>query len=284
MKTIIVTLLLLCFIFSGCKSGAQSSQMNASPSSTTGHLASSSDIVTTMPSADITTVPTTQSTNASSTTRRNTIACAPPYRFYSIEDLETYIRTGSTDVSDYSRAPYSGFNHFSETMYVKRIKNQIPYISIQKLLGIDAANFESIQAGVHYWSDGGGYYYYFVDDLAYIVTEYVGDMSLNEWCAKYRISTGDVKRLAGVDIVYGCEEDVHFVVDGFYIRIQIGGHGDAEKEKAIRQEFLTSEKTASLSAFFSKDETKISGTLSVMKTAISTPGVIMNADKSAAVK
>lgn len=284
MKKMIVTLLFLCFILSGCKSSTQSSRMNASPSSTTGHLAPSSDMVTTMPSADATTVPTTQPTNVSSTTKRNPIACVPPYRFYSIEDLETYIRTGSTDVSDYSRAPYSGFNHFSETMYEKRIKNQIPYISIQKLLGIDAANFESIQAGVDYWSDGGGYYYYFVDDLAYIVTEYVGDMSLHEWCAKYRISTGDVKRLAGVDIVYGREEDVHFVVDGFYIRIQIRGRGYAEKSEAIRQEFLTSEKTACLSVFFSENETKISEALSAMKTAISTPGAIMNAGEAALVK
>ncbi len=209
------------------------------------------------------------------TTKRMDVQARPVYyRFYSVSDLDTYVKTGSTDPDDYL---YTYVDPFEDMLPADFIRD-MGYVSLESLLPFDESDFDHVEAYFRF-VDSAMEYHYLLDDVIITVTSLTGstnettesyykrhyndssseDMTLNQNSTASLINKYEVRKCENYDVVYtmnhGVKEDAYILIDGFFIRITSTGLFAEESELEQRYStFMTSPKYAAFSALFSDDQ------------------------------
>ena len=87
--------------------------------------------------------------------------CSIEYLFGSVEDLNTYITTGSKDIKDYLFAPHTPLDDMPEATVI----NAYGYHSVYEFFTFDEANFDSVEASFTFTESGNIIYKYYLDNI-----------------------------------------------------------------------------------------------------------------------
>ncbi len=259
MKKIISLAILLAMIFLTACSNVSSPLDNGTTNATTDQIINSAE-------SQITNSMETQNENQT-TGVSDFLACKVWYKFSSLEDFETYLITGSKDVSDYSYVPFPGFDYLPspDEIYAKG------YLPICETLGIDADSFECVNMGFSH-SNGGFAYGYYFDGIS-ISVEPAQTNNIAEEMVHINANI-DVENLTapksygyvlkeenGLNIVYRMKDGkkwiAYFMIEDYCIKINISRNPDTFLTDV--QAFMTSPKTAALAPLFS-DDAEVFGT------------------------
>ena len=210
------------------------------------------------------------------TTDNNYVGCYIAYIFYSIDDLTTYVTTGSTDLKDYK---YEPDYPLTQTPSPEKIESRGGYIPISDYFTIDESLFDSVEVGFSLY-EGSVHYFYVFDNNLYITMDYVGndpsETTLSHYAKRQGLSMSEdsivvfdpnaqienglsVRSYGNCDVVYVVKNSLkraaYILIDGFYIMISNTAASDyfgtVEQDYA---EFMTSPKYAPFAALFADDQ------------------------------
>ena len=211
-----------------------------------------------------------QETTIESSISIEDVPCAIEYLFGSIADMETFIYTRSKRQEDYTFRPLVPLEDIPAVDLSKK------YLPLASLLEIDEDKFVYHEASFKRTEDGGIEFWYYLDDV-YIRIEKTGfssatdvvrsDLSygyhqgFSEYDSTLTTANGYFVRAAGkADIVYklqnGIKKTAIVVVDGFKVTILNTAYSSDNTVAEDYQNFLKSDKTQSIAAFFDNDQTR----------------------------
>ncbi len=194
--------------------------------------------------------------------------------FYSIEDLDRYVTTGSLNLEDYKYAPDTPL----DKIFSPELLRSQRYSSIYRFFDFEEDIFDSVEVEVKQGEDGRFSYCYYLDDVC-ILIRYVGTKAttLSAYAEHQKISiTADssatlhpdtlvdngykTAKCGEFDIVYtmkdGAKRAVSIVIDGLYIAVrpcvEVSAYFDTEEQ--VYADFMTSPKYAAFSPLFSDDQ------------------------------
>ncbi len=201
------------------------------------------------------------------------------FEFLTIKDLHTYITTGSTDLSDYSGAPYDSFDKMEKRLPSKVVM-KMGYKPLSDFFDYDELKFEDTSALYMMTEDERIALLYTLDDVNIIVwlpsNKEHGVTTALEYCKKYHktpyvsyenavdfekissVNKGYVTRnVDGNQILYlvdeGVRKEAFLYVDGYLINVLLNiKSGQTASDSYVK--FTTEEKYASFAALFSDDE------------------------------
>lgn len=219
------------------------------------------------------------------------IVCPITYSFLSITDLDTYVRTGSKNINDYEKEPYTDLNIFpSDERWLKQV--QTAYVPLEALFNIERATLDACcEATFQFQTDGGIRFAYAIDN-SFISITYSPQQSqdkLSEIRSRYDYyplrtkmeSKNDLeacwiqREVNGHTILYMARNNITgsaWMVVGNYT-IQIAGVWadsleDPVKTMQIYNTFMTSSATAPFAVFFSEDDLTYNQAASALKANI----------------
>lgn len=198
-------------------------------------------------------------------------------RFYSIEDLETYLFTGSTQAIDYAILPefdaFPQINDYKTHEYAK-----VGYVSLEKIYGISVDDVDSFDSVTFQLStDFIVYNYYFDTNCITVIYSpgcFKGLSTADYYSAysNYSLASYSPTRYAESSKVvdgyvlreYGEKEIVYTYRNGipriagmlqgeYFLSITTASSSDVETARTEYLNFMTSDDFASISALFSTD-------------------------------
>ncbi|MBO5110906.1 MAG: hypothetical protein J6D21_09345 [Clostridia bacterium] len=229
--------------------------------------------------APTTPAPTTPaSTPADTTPASTTSGDMVVMKFYSIEDLNTYMRTQSTDPEDYKAAPMGLYMHeiYRPDLY--------GYISLQKLFHIEEREFELFEIMIDSVGLSSGVRYTYCLDHARIIVETTQLESLAEYLnldsfvsSSNQSFATDIEegmvlhRVGETDISYyirdGKKAEVTFMVDNFAISVRLYRPNFSSADKWYA-EILENPAFSDILVLLSDDEQTVMAKMAAIKTAV----------------
>ena len=203
----------------------------------------------------------------------NDASCKIYPLFYSIEDLDRYVTTGSLNLEDYKYAPNGNFSG----IYSPELLQSQPYSSIYRFFDFEEDIFDCVRVSISLEENDRYEYSYYLDDV-WIIIQYVGTKAttLSTYAERRKISiTADssatlqsdtlvnngykTEKCGEFDVVYtmkdGEKRDASIVIDGFFILVlpcvEVSAYFDTEEQAYAN--FMTSPKYAAFSSLFSDD-------------------------------
>ena len=205
--------------------------------------------------------------------------------FYSVEDLETYLYTGSVQSSDYTNSPE--FENFPQIDGYKTNEYALSgYVSLETVFGLnldEMDEFESVSFQIT--SDCVVFNYHFKHN--YITVTYspgcFSDMTTTEYYAAYcdyasiayssqnfsvseNIDTGYVLRRTGEkEVVYtyrnGIPRMAGIMMGNYFISVTTASSSDAAEAYQQYTAFMNSDTFGSVASIFSTDSTKFESSI-----------------------
>lgn len=206
------------------------------------------------------------------------ISCWIEYIFYSIEDMHTYITTGSTDLEDYNHAPDMPLEDIHDAAKVRALG----YLPLSKIMDVEGEMFDSHWVTFQIIDFSSVIYRYYFDDICVeitntIETENQTALSVysqlrNQSATDAVLYSPDIKIQDGVvvrrhnetDVIYrykdGVKASVGFIFGDYYVTLiqrKITNDSkcpDADARMEAYQAFLSDSKMEPFVPFFSDDE------------------------------
>ena len=218
------------------------------------------------------TVPDVEENNDTGDTDASPAAeCSIEYLFGSVEDLNTYITTGSKDSKDYLSAPLTPLNDMPEA----KVINAYGYHSIYEFFAFDEAGFDSVEASFTFTESGSIIYKYYLDNI-FITIQPVKTNNLLE-CYKSRkkvnLTEDDIimytknntsanghvlRENADCNVMYyvvnGVKKEAHFLTNNSYVTINGTWFSDDASLSEDFIDFMTNKDATAFSSFFSEDD------------------------------
>ena len=228
------------------------------------------ETTTTKTNADETT--STINTNVNSTIFSNDIAaCNNRYGFRSIEDLHTYLTTGSTNPEDYT-APTKPLGSLKYMPSAEYLQSQ-GYLPLLDIFDINENLFDSVEAYFQRNNNGGIHYWYYLDDI-YIGVDYVGNYTSKTTSQHYAYLNGlstnsELSEMTNVnsilvrthgsyEVVYELTNNIkkraNILIDDFYITVDFNAYSTNSTIAHDYETFLTSEKYVAFAPLFSDNQ------------------------------
>ena len=196
------------------------------------------------------------------------VACSIEYLFSSVEDLNTYITTGSKDIEDYLFAPHTPFNDMPEA----KVINAYGYNSIYEYFTFDETNFDSVGASFTFTESGSIIYKYYFDNIFVTIQPVESDNLLECYKSRKNIilteddisiytknniyTDGHILR-ENVDcnvmyyVVNGVKKEAHFIINNTYVTINGTWFSDDTSLSKDFNDFMTNKDATAFSSFFS---------------------------------
>lgn len=237
---------------------------------------------TTVNTADATTATNTADTTATVNTedRNFMVSCAIQYGFYSVEDMHTYLTTGSTDINDYRYAPdYPLSQTPSPEVFLS-----IGYMPISEILEIDESLFDEVYASFSFNDDGSVTYLYQFDKTKILIrpaftnpgetiSQYYARLNnitltndstatLNPDLSNSQTSSSAanyvIKKCCDYEVFYplrnGIKKAALFLINGYQVTINFNSSSTDKTVIEDYNNFISAEKNAVFIPFFSDDQ------------------------------
>ena len=211
-----------------------------------------------------------------------------PLYFKTLKDMDTYMKTGSTDPDDYMQMPGS---IVLETYPVDLVKKAGGYLSLSDLFGLDGELTGSIMA---MWNKYGIAYGYFFEDIVFSVCptsaktvqeHYAGREGNTKNMEIQAIQTfsqlGSVKdgffsySVGDFEIVYEVVEGVkisaRFIIDDFIVLVSVPDVHSSTLEEDMAK-FLSAPGYGNIYGLFSDNEQELSAKINAIKTSVENNG------------
>jgi hypothetical protein len=197
-------------------------------------------------------------------------ACSIEYIFFSIEDMHTYLTTGSTDLRDYKIPPDTKL----EDIFPADKIRAMGYLPLTELFDIDGIEFDYCNASFQY-EDGELAFRYYLDGMLILISpiKETNQQTLEYFTKQYNIDSSKISSYSSdlnldngyilrhsenFDIIYTVENNIKkhatFVVDGFRVTINSVARSSASTMALDYQAFLSSPNSAPFAALFSNNE------------------------------
>ena len=198
-------------------------------------------------------------------------ACSIEYLFGSVEDLNTYITTGSKDIQDYSFAPHTPLEDMPEAQII----NARGYRSVYEFFSFDEADFDSVEASFTFTESGSIIYKYYLDNI-FVTIQPVKTDNLFEcyknWImlnltedditiyTKNNTYTGGhvLRENADCNVMYymvnGVKRVAGFIMNNCYVTINGTWFSDDTTLSKDFNDFMTNKEATAFSSFFSDDD------------------------------
>ena len=223
--------------------------------------------------------------NTDDTEASSSGACSIEYLFGSVEDLNTYITTGSRDIKDYLFAPLTPLNDMPEA----KVINAYGYHSVYEFFTFDEANFDSVEASFTFTESGNIIYKYYLDNI-FVTIQPVESDNLFE-CYKNRkkanLTEDDIiiypknntyanehvlRKNENCNVMYyvvnGVKKEAHFIMDNSYVTINGTWFSDDTSLSKDFNVFMTNKDATAFSSFFSDDDAVFNNATAKAKTNI----------------
>ena len=203
----------------------------------------------------------------------------PEYLFYSIQDMHTYIATGSKELSDYESPPMIPFEHIIPSEVIQKLG----YFPFDEYFDYDESLFNSSEASFIIKETGYVLFRYYIDnvyitvrpvreteaaDLITCYTKYFGiqnaitEKDVIVYSPDSQLKDGYMLReYEGFEILYriknGVKQVASFVIDGYFVTINGVCYSTADSLPADFTAFMKNNAYNAFSTFFSEDNTDL---------------------------
>ena len=210
--------------------------------------------------------------------------CSIEYLFGSVEDLNTYITTGSRDENDYAFAPGTPLEDMPEA----RVINARGYRSVYEFFTFDEAAFDSVEASFTFTESGSIIYRYYLDNILVMIrpaetddllecyksgmtTDLTEDdvlaYSENMTCANGHVLRENADCSVMYRVVDGVKKTAHFIIKNFYVTVNGTYYSDAASLSEDFNDFMTDQDATAFSSFFSDDDDAFSNAVANAKSS-----------------
>lgn len=214
----------------------------------------------------------------------DTIEC----RFYSIEDMETYLFTGSTQPSDYTNAPE--FENIPKIDYYETYEYaRTGYISLKDVYGIEVDKIVSFNSVTFQITTDCVIFTYYFDNNCITVTYSPGcfvNMSTSDYYAAYcdysstpyssqdyvessNVIDGYVlRKVDGKEVMYtyknGIPRLAGIMVGDYFLSVTTAASSDVNEAYDEYSQFINSEEFAPISSIFADDSAVLSNAVQII--------------------